>query len=160
MVSSNYWGPFTWKTLHCLTYNCPNNLNNDNRKDYFYFFNYIVPVILPCPKCQKHFLKHLRDKPISKYLKCKDNLCQWLIDIHNSINNSNKKKILNKVEVDKIYSHNFYLSDIQQLIFFLKKRVQYGSLSPIWYNKVIYYLNKLLLFKVPTNNSGGNFNYC
>lgn len=153
-MSTDYWGPLTWTTLHCLTYNYPPNPSRDFRKKTFYFFNYIIPSVLPCPKCQKHFLKQLRDNPITYHLGNRESLCQWLIEIHNYVNRSNRKKNYSKDEIDQIYENKIYINDIQKLIFFLRQRVQYGSLSPNWYNQFMYYLNGLLLRNVPTNNCG------
>lgn len=153
-MSTNYWGPLTWTTLHCLSYNYPSNPSRETKKKTFYFFNYIIPAVLPCPKCQKHFLKQLRDNPIGERLNNRDDLCQWVIDTHNYVNRSNRKKIYSKDEVDRIYEDKIYINDIQKLIFFLRQRVQYGNLRIDWYNQFMYYLNGLLLRRVPTNNCG------
>lgn len=153
-MSTDFWGPLTWTTLHCLTYNYPTKPNRETRKKTFYFFNYIIPSILPCPKCQKHFLKQLRNNPIGDRLDNRESLCRWLIEIHNYVNSSNRKRMYSIDEVNQIYQNRIYINDIQKLVFFLRSRVQYGSLSPNWYNQFIYYLNILLLRKVPTNNCG------
>ncbi len=153
-MSTDYWGPLTWTTLHCLTYNYPISPSKDYQKRTFYFFNYVVPSVLPCPKCQKHFLKQLRDKPIGYHLANRESLCQWLIDAHNYVNVTNRKKVYTTEEINGIYQDRIYIDDIQKLIFFLRKRVQYGALSPNWYNQFMFYLNGLLLKKIPTNNCG------
>ena len=89
---TSYWGPRAWKLLHCVTYNYPENPSIQQKQNYSYFFNYIVPSVLPCPKCQKHFLASLRNYPINNHLQNKRSLTIWLINTHNNVNIRNKKK--------------------------------------------------------------------
>lgn len=153
-MSTNYWGPKTWKTLHCITYIYPTNPSQEVKKNYIYFFNYTVPGILPCPICQKHFLKHLRDRPIYNHISSKESLCKWLIDVHNYVNRSNRKRIITYEEANQLYNNKIYLTDINQIVLFHRKRVQYRTLNPMVFNKFMYFLNLTIFRLVPANNNG------
>lgn len=134
------WGPLYWNTLHTLTYKYPENPTPDIKQKYIYFFNYVVPIIIPCHKCQKHFLKQLRDKPIQNNVNNKKQLIQWLIDIHNSINITKHKRIYSIEEVNILYENKINIKEIYKLLYTLSIKVQYGYLDLLWYHRCIYFI--------------------
>ena len=104
-MTNSYWGPMTWKVLHCITYYYPHNPSKEIKNLYIDFFNNTVIGILPCPLCQLHFLKQLRGRPIHNHLNDRVSLCRWLIDLHNNVNKRNRKRVITYEEADKIYQN-------------------------------------------------------
>ena len=152
--NNNIWGPLIWNLLHTISYISPNNYTLELKKNYFYFFNYIIPTILPCPICKKHYLKQLRDNPINNHLYSKDMLIKWVINIHNGVNLKNKKKIFLINDVNEIYENKININKIYKLIFYLKNRLQYGKINLDVYNKFQFYISNLVLNKIPNYHNG------
>jgi len=93
-MEPNIWGPGAWIFLHSIALNYPKNPLIEDKKIYLDFFN-ILYKILPCDACKTNFKKHLNDRPINFYLKSKDTLNRWLVDIHNQTNIQNGKPPIN-----------------------------------------------------------------
>lgn len=153
-MSNSYWGPKTWKTLHCITYNFPENSNREINKIYIHFFNRIVPTMLPCSICFNHYLKYISNHPVHNHIQNKNSLIRWLIDMHNYINKKNGKAILSYEQVDSIYKNKIYVNEINQIILFNRKRAQYGYLKVNFLNQLIYFLNLTLFKLIPNTYSG------
>lgn len=151
-MTNSYWGPMTWKTLHCITYYYPHNPSNEIKKLYADFFNTVVVAILPCPICQKHYLKQLRDRPIYNNLHDRRSLSRWLVDLHNNVNKRNRKRIIKYEEADELYMNKIYMNEINRLILYQRKRLQYRNLNTNYYNKFIHFLNFTIFRLVPTNH--------
>ena len=137
-----YWGPKTWKLIHCVSQNYPNNPTELDKQYYTYFFH-MIPYILPCKKCQFHFLKQLRDYPIKNYLQSKKNICMWTYTLHNNVNIKNNKNSLSYKEANRLYHNKLYINDINLLLIFLRRNVQYGHLNQNTYNLFLVYLHKI-----------------
>jgi len=152
--NNNIWGPLIWNLLHTISYVSPNYYDLQIKKNYFYFFNNIIPSILPCPICQRHYLKQLRNNPLHLNLNSKEELIKWIINIHNLVNIKNKKKIFNREEVDEIYQNKINIDKIYKLLFYLKHRLQYGKLDLNIYNKFNFYISLFVLNKIPNYHNG------
>jgi hypothetical protein len=87
------WGKHTWIFLHSITLNYPDNPTDEEIKQHSDFF-LNLGNILPCHKCREHYKLNLKKFKLTKtILKSKELFIKWLIDIHNSVNISNNKKI-------------------------------------------------------------------
>ena len=153
-MSVSYWGPITWKTLHCITYNYPINPTFQEKKMYYEFFYQVLPYLLPCQICQKHYLRNLNSFPLAQKLNKKEDFTKWLIDIHNYINRKNGKPNISYYQADKLYKQTIYLNEVNQFILFHRKRTQYGQLPMLIFNRVMYFLNLTLLRGIPAVNNG------
>jgi hypothetical protein len=153
-MTNSYWGPMTWKTLHCITYYYPNNPSDEIKKLYVDFFYNIVVAILPCPICQLHFLKQLRDNPIYNHLHSRQSLSRWLVDLHNDVNKRNKKRIMKYEEADRLYMNKVNMNEINRLILFQRKRLQYRSLNINYFNRFMHFLNFTIFRLMPANQCG------
>lgn len=108
-MNPEIWGPHAWFLLHSITFNYPvkpTEVDKNNIKNFIHSF----ATVIPCYMCQKHFAEHLKKAPITdNVLKSRDNLADWLIDIHNRVNKMNGKKIWTPQEVmdhyEKIYTN-------------------------------------------------------
>ncbi len=92
-MSIESWGPKTWSILHVCSFMYPDTPTH-NEKLNMYNFIHSLSLILPCPKCKKHFRENIR-KHIpytdSSPLESKRNLSQYIVDIHNEVNQRNNK---------------------------------------------------------------------
>ena len=106
-MNNNIWGPSAWLFLHAVTFQYPEEPTMVDKKNYKQFFN-SLQNILPCPKCREHYQENIKEIPIQ--LNSRDELIQWLINIHNNVNKSNNKDILSYEDVKKIYLNSYNYS--------------------------------------------------
>ena len=78
MNNNNIWGPPAWTFLHTITFNYPHNPSDQDKQNYFTFFD-SLKYVLPCDKCKKHYKDNSRD--LKDNLNSRDDLVKWLIDI-------------------------------------------------------------------------------
>ncbi|AYV77234.1 MAG: disulfide thiol oxidoreductase, Erv1 / Alr family [Barrevirus sp.] len=88
------WGPGAWLLLHSITLDYPEKPTNQDKQNMINFINAFAQVI-PCEKCRNNFKKHLLTLPLTdKVLETREHLVNWLIDIHNLVNESRGVKKL------------------------------------------------------------------
>ena len=116
------WGPSAWIFLHTITLNYPNNPTIQDKQNYKNFF-INLHHILPCEWCSKNYIHHLQKYPIDNYLNTKKNLVEWLINIHNEVNQIFNKKTIDYTEFiniyKKIYEKNKFFTIHNIIIFIL-----------------------------------------
>jgi len=94
VVGPDTWGPVVWHALHYITLGYPEHPTNENKEKYKQFFTLLSSTI-PCSICANHFAENLVKMPLDdKALENKESLVKWLIDIHNVVNEQNKKPII------------------------------------------------------------------
>lgn len=94
-ISAEQWGKEAWHFLHTICYNYPDNPTETDKKDYTDFIDAFQRV-LPCPYCAEHFKELLISMPPK--LDNQTELFNWSVDIHNEVNKSNGKSVLNYEE--------------------------------------------------------------
>ena len=57
-MEPNIWGPSAWTFLHTIALQYPELPTDDDKKQYYIFFNSLKDV-LPCPNCRMHYSEHL-----------------------------------------------------------------------------------------------------
>ena len=102
MNNNNIWGPPAWTFLHTITFNYPNNPSEQDKQNYYNFFD-SLKYVLPCDKCKKHYKENSRD--LKDNLNSRDDLVKWLIDIHNEVNVKNNKRKYSYDEVINKYNN-------------------------------------------------------
>lgn len=107
MMNKNIWGPSGWLFMHSISFQYPENPTEEDKNNYRVFFESLKNTI-PCPKCREHYSENLKQKPIQ--LNSRDELIQWVIDIHNEVNEKNSKKIYSRQEVEKLYLSKYNYS--------------------------------------------------
>lgn len=123
-ISPSIWGSAGWKFLHYITFTYPNHPTDEDKESYLNFFNYVGQV-LPCKNCRINYKNHQIKYPLNDVvLSTKQNLVNWLINIHNEVNKINGKKIMNYDEVINIYFNNnnkqtFKLSKKAMILLFI-----------------------------------------
>ena len=101
-INPEIWGPNLWKFLHFLTLSYPENPSEEEQNRVFDFLT-SLHEILPCEKCRNNFNKHLTT--LSDAI-LKDNvlLVKWLFNVHNDVNKSNNKDVLDYNHFIDLYS--------------------------------------------------------
>jgi len=85
------WGPPGWLFLHCITFGYPFKIDPNNtehvqkQRDYRDFFH-LIGKVFPCKYCRDSYQGFIKDLPIEPKLDSRDNLCKWLYDVHNKVN--------------------------------------------------------------------------
>jgi len=101
---TDYWGPKLWYILHTISYNYSDTPSISEIK-YTYLFFYSIVNIIPCSICKNFYIKFLSVYPLSKYVKQKKLLIDWVLLLHNAVNKKLNKRIYNLDEVNLIYLH-------------------------------------------------------
>ena len=105
--NSNIWGPSAWRFLHTITFNYPINPTNEQKEIYRNFFKNLG-LVLPCGICEYNYNIHLVKYPIENYLKTKEDLVKWLINIHNEVNILHNKEIMWRFRVSILPTIMFF----------------------------------------------------
>jgi hypothetical protein len=90
-MMTKVWGPAGWLFLHCVSFGYPFAINSDNpehltkKEDYFKFFYYLGKVF-PCKYCRESYQDFIKEIPLHDKLNTRKDLCKWLYDIHNKVN--------------------------------------------------------------------------
>ena len=100
-MEPNIWGPPAWLFLHSITFQYPETPTFADKENFRTFFEKIQ-YVLPCPTCREHYTQNINSNPIR--LNSRKELIEWLIDIHNEVNQKNGKRVLQYEEVYKKYN--------------------------------------------------------
>lgn len=84
------WGSYAWTYLHAVTFDYPENPDDEIKSRYENFFNCII---LPCSICDISYDFLKVQFPIKPYLKDRGGIVYWLYWIHNLVNLKLKKKL-------------------------------------------------------------------
>jgi hypothetical protein len=96
------WQQITWNLFHTVSL----NYNDNYKQEYIIFFN-SLKTIIPCRMCRNHYIENIskENMEIEKNINS-DRIFNWTIDLHNSVNKMNRKKIWNYDEARKYYERN------------------------------------------------------
>lgn len=137
-MNPTVWGPNLWFSLHTITLNYPKNPTYENKKAYNTFFLNLGDV-LPCEKCTKHYNEHLIKYPLSENLNSRKELVLWLINIHNEVNKTLGKPVMEpSVALQKISNRYKNKNTIDTLLEYINWKtilitiVSIGVLFIIW----------------------------
>jgi hypothetical protein len=89
-LSPLLWGREAWHFIHLVALTYPDKPTQEDVKEYHQFFESLGSV-LPCEFCAHHYREKIKVNPPK--LGSQMELFQWTVDIHNSVNKDNKKKI-------------------------------------------------------------------
>ena len=87
------WGSSLWYLIHLLCFTFIPVYQNE-----YHTFIHGLKTLIPCHKCRVAYNRELNSRP-PKY----NNLKQWSIDLHNSVNKRLRKKIFSNEDVEKTY---------------------------------------------------------
>jgi len=109
-MDSNVWGPGAWVFLHSITMTYPEKPGEMEKQFYKNFFTNLGNV-LPCSKCKEHYNDNLSEFPLEEYLNSRRSMVEWMIHMHNKVNELNGKKTLQYDEVMQLYYNKYYQKD-------------------------------------------------
>lgn len=104
-ITPEFWGPHGWIFLHSITFNYPDNPSIEIKQKYKRFFE-LIGDVLPCSVCSENYKRHIKENPIDPNLNDKNDLIQWLINIHNTTNIELGKPVLSPLEVIREFGKN------------------------------------------------------
>lgn len=98
------WGPHLWMYMHFAAANYP---EQPTERDVQEMINWLcsLPVTIPCDSCRTHFRRYIeKSKPrLPEICSDKERLFNFLVDIHNKVNERNQKPIMSYEEAKQIY---------------------------------------------------------
>jgi len=98
------WGAALWKYMHYSAANYPDNPSDQEIKDMKSWLECLATTI-PCNNCAKHFKSYIDTYKSKLYDICssKSTLFEFLVDIHNKVNERLGKPIMTLDEAYAIY---------------------------------------------------------
>ena len=103
-IDPSLWGPSSWKFLHYITVGYPEKPSDEIKKNTYNFFM-ALKYLLPCEKCRYDYANHLNKYPLlDDILSSRTKLINWLINIHNEVNMSTNKPIIDYGKALEVYT--------------------------------------------------------
>ena len=84
MSNNNFWGPITWTFLHTILEKIKSEHYETEKSKILYFIKQICNN-LPCPDCQFHASKYIKQLEI-KHINDKEHFKQIIFRFHNNVN--------------------------------------------------------------------------
>jgi predicted PurR-regulated permease PerM len=104
--SPQVWGRNAWSFLIYIVLSYPDNPDIDDINNMKNFL-VLVGKLLPCGMCRNNYSEHLNKFPLdNNILADKNNLLNWLLNIHNEVNIKNNNNTLNLKEFLTKYIQN------------------------------------------------------
>jgi hypothetical protein len=88
-LSPEVWGREAWHFIHLVALTYPPQPSEQQKKEYLLFFESLGNT-LPCEICAAHYREKIKNTPPK--LENHNELFNWTVDIHNSVNKDNGKK--------------------------------------------------------------------
>ena len=89
------WGSSAWRFLHCTCMTYPEKPSPQQKQDMYNFLTSIGPI-LPCKLCRPKYAEYIASHPFR--LSSRRALVNWMIDLHNHINERLHKTVLSREE--------------------------------------------------------------
>ena len=101
-MDPNVWGPPVWYQMHKMSFDYPVKPTERERMKMKSFLQ-SLKWKLPCSVCREHYAEHLKKLPMQ--LSSRRDLVYWVIDLHNSVNRANNKRVLCPNEAISLYEN-------------------------------------------------------
>lgn len=139
-----FWGSRLWKLIHTVCYCATDEeFTKYHIQVYYYFFVYVVPRCIYCPRCVIHYKNMLVKYQFD--CKNKEDLIDFSIFLHNKVNVRISKPQLLREEVDILYQNKYeYIKDIVSLLKWYQNNIKYGSFEKQSFKILLIYLTKLI----------------
>ena len=118
-MSVKLWGPGLWNVIHITAKNYPNNPSITDKKIAYQLTKYLA-FIIPCQKCQLHYMKNFTKFPPT--VDSQAQFFKWTVRMHNQVNRKNNKKCLNINQALQHTPANLNQKKIHQLFDYLKNQ--------------------------------------
>ena len=83
-MKTSHWGEHAWHFLHAVAYEYPETPSLADRRAATRLFRSLMKM-LPCQECCQHYAQEMRRDPIEEHLGSRDELCRWVLDLHNKV---------------------------------------------------------------------------
>ena len=101
-ITKNIWGNSVWYFIHYIALNQSKIITRDIGIS-FKQMMFSLSFLLPCEKCRNHLRTHLQEFPLDDYLITNETLFEWTFILHNIVNKSLKKPIMEYNSARKLY---------------------------------------------------------
>jgi len=100
------WGPHGWRFLHYVSLGYPNDPTEQDKEHYRMFYA-MIGNILPCSLCSTHYKENYKKIPLTdEILSSKEKLVEWVITVHNVVNEMTGKRIIPMAEAKELINTN------------------------------------------------------
>jgi chemotaxis protein histidine kinase CheA len=100
---TEFWTNY-WKMLHLITYLYPEIPTEQDKTEMEALANRLSTHLpYKCKRCIYHYRANLKHYPLVERYSNRKDLTEWLIDIHNSVNSSRRKRNFSYQEVHEMY---------------------------------------------------------
>jgi FAD-linked sulfhydryl oxidase len=115
IITPEIWGPHGWKFIHMVALAYPVKPTEEEKLHYYSFFMSLANI-LPCNLCRDHYKKNLLKYPLNDVvLASRETLVSWTINIHNEVNISNNKPIVDYASAIKLIINNYNSEETKKL---------------------------------------------
>ena len=111
------WQSITWAFLHTISL----HYTDIYKQEYINFFE-TLKTIIPCKICRNHYILYLTHNNINT-----DKLFAWTIDLHNSVNRMNSKRMWNYDESRKYYQQYRFNNQLFKRFIFEYVKTNFGK---------------------------------
>lgn len=106
LQKSTEWGPIAWNAFHTNALNYPHEPENKDVRNAVNYYQKVFPQYVKCNTCKQDYMKMIRETPIRPYSK--DDLFNWTVDIHNTVNHKINKPEMSYRKAYQIWNNNYY----------------------------------------------------
>lgn len=132
-ILPNIWGPSMWNAIGAIALSYSEEPTMKEQQDMMIFLKSLKNV-LPCHKCREHYEENLEKFPLTEALGSRSDFIKWIIDVRNSINKINGKRIFSYEEGEYQIRKNLFGKQIT------KMHIIFGMLGAIG---IFWYLQKI-----------------
>lgn len=97
-IDPKQWGRHFWNAFHIIAYAYPESPEESTQLAAFLFFD-SLRKLLPCSKCRGNYVHNWLDFDIRKHLHTRTALIEWLILLHDSVNEETGKPPLDYAQL-------------------------------------------------------------
>ena len=102
------WGGNFWRTIHfAVAAYCPKK-----KKEFLHFFKNVLPALIPCNSCRKHYQQNIKKLKIRQHLKSRKTLAKFVYLLHLKITDDitkRREKLDNKRVKKTFFSAKKYI---------------------------------------------------
>lgn len=102
-MNRDIWGPPLWLSLHTITFTYAKNRLHATKREKGNMLQFLnsLQFVLPCASCKRNYATYILQNP--PRLNNRRELFEWMVDLHNSVNLQNGKRIYTYLQVESMY---------------------------------------------------------
>jgi len=99
-VKTKNWGSQMWTMMHTYSYLYPDNPTENNKNEAIHFYDSIEDFI-KCGMCKENAKEFSKNNKVN--VDTKDELIEWVLKFHNTVNKELGKEVWTREQLDKEY---------------------------------------------------------